>query len=82
MAETTQKLITASWMEISAGDCTLQAVGSDSLYNVYIGTEPPSDSFLVLSLLEPATFAYKTAVWVRLDAKGNAGMSEDIIVIQ
>lgn len=82
MADTTKATITGEWQKISSSDCTIQSPSAGTLYDVAVGTGTPTDSFLTLNLNEPATFAYKSDVWVRLHAKGNSSMQKTITVIK
>lgn len=82
MAITVQQAVTGSWVKISEGDCTIQSVKAGTLYNISVGTPAPTEAALALKLDEPTTFAYKSPVWARLNAKGNAGMSSTINVIK
>lgn len=83
MTDTTQKTVTGGWQKISDSDCTLQSVRAGKIYDVGIGTSAPlGDAALTLLLDEPTTFAYKSPVWVRLNSKGNAGMSSALNVIK
>ncbi len=83
MADTTQITATGGWQKISDSDCTLQSVRAGTVYDVGIGeSEPSGNAALTLPLDEPTTFSYKSPVWVRLHAKGNAGMSSTLNVIK
>ena len=80
---TTQILITGEWQQISDSDCTVQSVKAGTLYSVSIGIDAPTtDAIIKIRLDEPTTFAYKSPVWLRLNAKGGASMSSTINIIK
>lgn len=82
MATTTKEIITGEWKQISEGDCTMQSLKKGIIYNVSISAEPPSASSISLLLDEPTTFAYKTPVWVKIEAKGSVGMQQAVNIIK
>ena len=67
MASTKAVTVTDTWTKLSDGNCTVQAE-SRADFDVHIGESAPGvDSAKVrLSLDEPATFSYGTAVYARL----------------
>lgn len=66
MAVTTQVTISKTWTKISDGDCTVQSTSNNELMQIAINATTPVNAYIQLSLAEPTTFAYKTAVWARL----------------
>lgn len=79
---TSQVTITSQWQQVSDGDCTLQSIEASELYNVSIGADQPTDALIILPLKEPTTFAYKSPVWVRLNAKGFVGLQRVLNIIK
>ena len=69
MAETTEITVTKAWTKLSDGDCTVQAAYIGDFYHIAVGaTTPTGDASIKLKLNEPATFAYKTAVYCKLSS--------------
>lgn len=67
MAATTQVTVTKAWTKLSDGDCTVQAAYIGDFYHIAISaTTPTGSASIKLKLNEPATFAYKTAVYCKL----------------
>lgn len=81
MVDTTKQAITGAWQQISEGDCTVQSESPTAIYEVAVTTELPTDAFIWLSLGEATTFAYKTPVWLRLQAKGNSSLERLVNII-
>lgn len=88
MAATTQQAITGNWQKVSDSDCTMQSETPNTLYDISVGVTAPSDSAsppdarIIINLGEPKTFAYKSPVWVRLNAKGSVGQQRVINIIK
>ena len=83
MAATEQLSVTSTWQQVAISDCTIQSETSNAIYDVFIGElAPNNDIALKLPLDEPTTFAYKTPVWLRLNAKGPFGMERIITIIK
>lgn len=78
---TVEQVITSDWVQVSAGDCTMQTVKAGVIYDISVGEIEPTTG-LALKLDRPITFAYKTPVWVRLHAKGNAALQRSINIIK
>lgn len=71
MAATTQVTVTRTWSKIADGDCTVQSVNNSDYYEVAVSAASPTNgASIVLKLIEPTTFAYKTAVWCRIHTAG------------
>lgn len=68
-------------MQISTGDCTIQTAKAGVVYDISVGEAQPTTG-LALKLDRPITFAYKSPVWVRLNAKGNASQSRSVNIIK
>lgn len=67
MAATTQVTVTKAWTKLSDGDCTAQAAYIGDFYHIAVSAAAPTgDASIKLKLNEPATFAYKTAVYCKL----------------
>ena len=67
MVATTEVTVTKTWTKLSDGDCTVQAAYVGDFYHIAISaTAPTDDASIKLNLIEPATFAYKTAVYCKL----------------
>lgn len=82
MAATTEVTVTKVWTKLSDGDCTVQAAYTDDFYHIAVSaTAPTSDASIKLKLNEPATFAYKTAVYCKL-ASNSKRTSAPINVIK
>lgn len=82
MATTLKQSITSEWQQVSEGDCTIQSETPNSVYEVAVTTEPPTDSFIVMPFDEATTFAYKTPVWLRLQAKGAVSLERAVNIIK
>ena len=82
MAITAQQVITGNWIKVSDGDCTMQSEASGILFDIAVSPTEPVQGSLFVSLDQPTTFAYKTAVWVRLNAKGGISMQCIINIIK
>ena len=76
-----QQAITSEWVQVSAGDCTMQSDKAGVIYDISVGETQPTAG-LALKLDRPITFAYKAPVWVRLNAKGNAALTRSINIIK
>ena len=71
MAETTQVAVTRTWSKIADGDCTVQSVSNSDFYEIAVSEASPTNgASIVLKIIEPTTFAYKTAVWCRIHTVG------------
>lgn len=80
MAATTQVTVTRTWSKIADGDCTVQSVDNSSYYEVAVSAASPTNgASIVLKLIEPTTFAYKTAVWCRLHTVGKDSATLNVI---
>lgn len=83
MAVTEQFVVTSAWQQVAISDCTMQSITGNTIYDVFVGELAPVDDIaLKLPLLEPTTFAYKTPVWIRLNAKGPSNMERRINIIK
>lgn len=82
MAQTLQETITSAWKQVSTGDCTIQSETASTMYEVAVGDVEPIAGSLLVKLDEPANFAYKSPVWLRLHAKGSAGQQRVVNVIK
>lgn len=78
---TSQQAVTSDWVQVSAGDCTMQSSKSGIIYDVSVGEAQPT-SGLSIKLDEPLTFAYKAPVWLRLNASGNASSQRFVNIIK
>lgn len=82
MTITVKQLITSEWQQVSDGDCTIQSEAPNSVYEIAVTAEPPTDAFIFMELSEATTFAYKTPVWLRLRAKGTASLERAVNIIK
>lgn len=82
MVDTTKHAVTGEWQQVSEGDCTIQSDSLGHIYEIAVTTELPSNTFITMSLDEATTFAYKTPVWLRLQAKGAASLERTVNIIK
>lgn len=82
MADTTGQLVTGEWVKVSESDCTIQCSKPGAKFDVSIGVTAPTEAALILLLDEPTTFSYKSPVWLRLHAKGNASYQRQVAIIK
>ena len=83
MADTTTQVVTGTWVKVSDSDCTIQSADNTGIrFDVSIGLSTPTDAALRVILDEATTFAYKSPVWVKLNAKGNASNQRTINVVK
>lgn len=80
MAATTQVNVTKTWVKLSDGDCTVQSADNSSYYEIAISAVSPTNgASITLKLIEPTTFAYKTAVWCRIHTVGKDSATLNVI---
>lgn len=82
MVDTVSQSVNTQWQQVSEGDCTIQSDSPGHIYEIAVTTELPSDTFITMSLDEATTFAYKTPVWLRLQAKGAASLERTVNIIK
>ncbi len=83
MAETTEVTVTKTWAKLSDGDCTVQSVISSELFDIAISTAlPTTNARIQMRLNTPVTFAYKTAVWIRLNQLAQTPATAKVNVIK
>lgn len=82
MVDTVKQLVGSQWQQVSEGDCTIQSESPGPIYEVAITSDLPSDAFITMPFDEATTFAYKTPVWLRLQAKGSASLERTVNMIK
>lgn len=72
MATTTQVKVNKKWVKVAGGDCTIQAIKSEGLFDIAVSTtQPTANACITISLGEPITFAYQTPVWCKSSASSS-----------